>query len=82
MRCQMTTFHQIFCKFVQFFRYFYILITSSRGNPSRSATLSSWGNRNALKNELFVFCNGPEKNRVGRSAKNKFGSKMCVFCMF
>ena len=41
----------------------------------------------ALKNKLFVSCNGPKKKRVGRSVKKKifalfFWSKMCVLCMF
>ena len=37
----------------------------------------------AKKNILFVSCNGPKKNRVGRSVKKKmFWSKMCVLCMF
>ena len=39
------------------------------------------------KKKLFVSCNGPTKNRVGRSAKTfffafLFWSKMCVLCMF
>ena len=38
------------------------------------------------KKKLFVSCNGPEKNRVGRLVKKKiayfFWSKMCVLCMF
>ena len=40
----------------------------------------------AKKKILFVSCNGPKKNRVGRSVKKLFAlffwSKMCVLCMF
>ena len=38
-----------------------------------------------LEKILFVSCNVPERNRVGRSVKKEliiFGSKMCVLCMF
>ena len=35
----------------------------------------------AKKKILFVSCNGPKKNRVGRTALF-FWSKMCVLCMF
>ena len=40
-----------------------------------------------LEKKLFVSCNGPGKNRVGRSVKFSFfalffWSKMCVLCMF
>ena len=38
------------------------------------------------KNELFVSCNGPKKNRVGRSVKKKnsiiFLVKNVFFCGF
>ena len=38
------------------------------------------------KKILFVFCNGPKKNRVDMLVKNYFGlffcSKICVLCMF
>ena len=40
-----------------------------------------------LEKKLFVSCNSPPKNRVGRSVKDFFfklffWSKMCVLCMF
>ena len=40
-----------------------------------------------VEKKLFVSCNGPRKNRVGRLAKKNnfvffFWSKMCVLCMF
>ena len=39
------------------------------------------------KKKMFVSCNSPKKNRVGRSVKKNWGglffwSKMCVLCMF
>ena len=35
-----------------------------------------------IKRNMFVSCNGPEKNRVGRLVKTYFwGSKICVLCM-
>ena len=39
-----------------------------------------------LEKKLFVSCNGPKKNRVGRSKKSYyflsfFCSAMCVLCM-